>query len=145
MPTSVGLPRSTNSFYNCQISVNHTGSGFKLSYRKEITIELAAVVLVPIRSVGTPSGAYSRISMTPITSAWWLKVSYTLSREYRVVRNRYSRLLFTGEDRLCVNLQVQEQSTIIIRTLHDCPSQMNENLLISNSKLTSDSELIWWR
>ena len=25
------------------------------------------------------------------------------------------------------------------------PSQMNENLLISNSKLTSDSELIWWR
>ena len=29
------------------------------------------------------------------------------------------------------------------RTLHDCPSQMNENLLISNSKLTSDSELIW--
>ena len=33
----------------------------------------------------------------------------------------------------------------IILTLHDCPSQMNENLLISNSKLTSDSELIWWR
>ena len=34
---------------------------------------------------------------------------------------------------------------LFIRTLHDCPSQMNENLLISNSKLTSDSELIWWR
>ena len=33
----------------------------------------------------------------------------------------------------------------IIRTLHDCPSQMNENLLISNNKLTSDSELIWGR
>ena len=33
----------------------------------------------------------------------------------------------------------------VIRTLHDCPSQMNENLLISNSKLTSDSELICWR
>ena len=32
-----------------------------------------------------------------------------------------------------------------IWTLHDCPSQMNENLLISNSKLTSDSELTWWR
>ena len=32
-----------------------------------------------------------------------------------------------------------------IRTLHDCPSQMNENLLISNSKLTSDNELIWLR
>ena len=37
------------------------------------------------------------------------------------------------------------QWSYIIRTLHDCPSQMNENLLISNSKLTSDSELIWWR
>ena len=36
-------------------------------------------------------------------------------------------------------------SSNIMRTLHDCPSQMNENLLISNSKLTSDSELIWWR
>ena len=33
----------------------------------------------------------------------------------------------------------------VIRTLHDCLSQMNENLLISNSKWTSDSELIWWR
>ena len=37
--------------------------------------------------------------------------SYTLSREYRVVRNRYSRLLFTSEDRLCANLHMQEQST----------------------------------
>ena len=31
--------------------------------------------------------------------------SNTLSREYRVVRNRYSRLLFTSEDRLCANLR----------------------------------------
>ena len=31
--------------------------------------------------------------------------------EYRVVRNRNSRLLFTSENRLCVNLHVQEQST----------------------------------
>ena len=38
-------------------------------------------------------------------------ISYTLGREYRVVRNRYSRLLFTSEDRLCANLHVQEQST----------------------------------
>ena len=38
-----------------------------------------------------------------------------------------------------------DRSCLTIRTLHDCPSQMNENLLISNSKLTSDSELIWWR
>ena len=34
---------------------------------------------------------------------------------------------------------------MVIRTLHDWPSQMNEELLISNNKLTSDSELIWWR
>ena len=40
-----------------------------------------------------------------------VKISYTLSREYRVVRSRYSRLLFTSEDRLCANLRVQEQST----------------------------------
>ena len=36
--------------------------------------------------------------------------SYTLSREYRVTRNRYSRLLFTREDRLCTKLHVQGQS-----------------------------------
>ena len=35
--------------------------------------------------------------------------SYTLSREYRVARYRYSRLLFTSEDRLCANLRVQWQ------------------------------------
>ena len=31
--------------------------------------------------------------------------SYMLSREYRVVKNRYSRLLFTSKDRLCANLR----------------------------------------
>ena len=34
--------------------------------------------------------------------------SYTLGREYPVMRNRYSRLLFTSEDRLCANLHVQD-------------------------------------
>ena len=38
-------------------------------------------------------------------------ISYTLGRGYLVMRNRYSRLLFTSEDRLCANLRVQEQST----------------------------------
>ena len=33
---------------------------------------------------------------------------------------------------------------IIIRSLHGCPSQMNENLMISNCKLTINSELIWY-
>ena len=38
-------------------------------------------------------------------------LSYTLGREYRVMRNQYSRLLYTSEDRLCAILRVQEQST----------------------------------
>ena len=38
-------------------------------------------------------------------------ISYTLSREYRVVRYRYSLLVFASEGRLCANLRVQEQST----------------------------------
>ena len=37
--------------------------------------------------------------------------SCTLRREYPAVRNRYSRLLFTSEDRLYANLHVREQST----------------------------------
>ena len=36
--------------------------------------------------------------------------SYALSREYRVAGFRYSRLVFTSEDRLCANLNVQWQS-----------------------------------
>ena len=36
-----------------------------------------------------------------------------ISPEYWVVRNRYSLLLFTSEDRLCANLRVQKQSTIM--------------------------------
>ena len=37
--------------------------------------------------------------------------SYAQSREYWVVSNRYSRLLFTSEDRHCANWHVHEQST----------------------------------
>ena len=40
-------------------------------------------------------------------------VSYTQSRGYRVVRNRYARLLFTSED-----LRVQEQSTNMSSQCH---------------------------
>ena len=39
-------------------------------------------------------------------------ISYTLNCEYRVVRNWYSRLLFTSEDRLCANLRVQDNRRI---------------------------------
>ena len=42
-----------------------------------------------------------------------------LGREYRVMRNRYSRLLFTSEDHLCANLRVQEQSTNMMRDITD--------------------------
>ena len=45
-------------------------------------------------------------SLFTVTHALFF-ISYTLSREYRVVRNRYSRLLFTSEDRLCANLHAQ--------------------------------------
>ena len=48
-------------------------------------------------------------------------LSYTLSHEYRVVRYRYSRLLFTSEDRLCANLRVQEQS-MNITSQWQCPT-----------------------
>ena len=37
--------------------------------------------------------------------------SCTQGREDRVMRNRYSRLLFTSEDRISANLRVREQST----------------------------------
>ena len=47
--------------------------------------------------------------------------SYTLSRDYRVMRYRYSRLLFTSEDRICANLRVQEQSTNMT-SQYQCPT-----------------------
>ena len=36
---------------------------------------------------------------------------YTLQSEYRVVGNRYSRMVFTSKYELCANVRVQEQST----------------------------------
>ena len=38
-----------------------------------------------------------------------IAISYTLSREYRVVESRYSRWLFTNENRIGVDSRVQEQ------------------------------------
>ena len=49
-------------------------------------------------------------SLFTVTHALFL-ISYTLNREYRVAGNRYSRMLFTSEDRFHSNLNVQEQST----------------------------------
>ena len=40
--------------------------------------------------------------------------SYTLNREYRVVRYRYSRLIFTSEDRLCAKLRVQKTDRLTL-------------------------------
>ena len=64
----------------------------------------------------------------------------------------FRRMQVTFGDLLCAQvfnwiyyLGIPSNELYTIRTLHDCPSQMNENLLISKSKLTSDSELIWWR
>ena len=39
-------------------------------------------------------------------------------------------------------LAILRQVGIVIRTLHGCPSQMNENFMLSNSKLTSDHEFL---
>ena len=60
-----------------------------------------------------------------------------------------AHLVEVGWTAFCLGINVLIKSMFlplcfVIRTLHDCPSQMNENLLISISKLTSDSELIWW-
>ena len=53
--------------------------------------------------------SYLQHSKSPLMAKQSVWFSYTLSREYRVARYRYSRLLFTGEDRLCANLHVQWQ------------------------------------
>ena len=63
----------------------------------------------------------------------WIKFSYMLGREYRVMRIRYSQLLFTSEDRLCTNLRVQEQSMKIWR--HNA----------SSSRLRDVTDPLWWR
>ena len=44
-----------------------------------------------------------------------------------------------------IYMNVSTTSKSIIWTPHGCPSQMNENIMISNSKLKNDSELIWSR
>ena len=56
-----------------------------------------------------------------IVSMKYITISYSLSREYRVVRYRYSRLFFTSEYRLCANLRVQEQSTHMTSQC-ECPT-----------------------
>ena len=50
---------------------------------------------------------------------------YTVSREYRVIGDRYSQLLFTSEDRLCTNLHVQEQLTNMTSQCIRVTSQIN--------------------
>ena len=69
-------------------------------------------------------------------------LSYTLSREYQVVRNRYSRLLFTSEDRICANLRVQrtiDEHVVKMPVARVCvTSQINygDVTLISQKKLS---------
>ena len=62
-------------------------------------------VTVPLASFGLVGNIVSFITFGKL--AHNNSISYTLSREYRVARYRYSRLLFTSEDRLCANLRVQ--------------------------------------
>ena len=58
--------------------------------------------------------------------------SYTLGREYRVMRNRYSRLLFTSEDRLCAICACKNNRQI-----------WRHNASISRSRDVTDP--LWWR
>ena len=93
-----GFPQSTPRPTNHRrVSLTH----WKLCF---IFHELRDLILKP---AGPWMDPYFHLSIHCILIVF----SYTLSREYRVVRNRYSRLLFTSEDRFCANLRVQEQST----------------------------------
>ena len=74
----------------------------------------------------------------------WNIVLFWLSKYISQTRAKLTRILTPLDNTWCLNT-LRRRQNILIRTLHDCPSQMNENLLISNSKLTSDSELICWR
>ena len=58
--------------------------------------------------------------------------SYTLGCEYRAMRSRYSRLLFTSEDRLCAIWRLQKQS-------------MNMTSNASVSRLRDVTDQLWWR
>ena len=79
-------------------------------YRSVIRIPFKVTLLAPVPSVGLPQLLWSNRD-----EYWYIDGLvqdcnfYTLIREYRVVRNRYSRLLFTSEGRFCANLRVQEQ------------------------------------
>ena len=56
-----------------------------------------------------------------------------------LVQERRNSIANAVELRLsCINPSIYGPCMIV-------PKKMNENLLISNSKLMSDSELIWWR
>ena len=77
---------------------------FKSFLNKALLLEMRTGTLYGVKLLAD-SGANLHMQTTIIL------ISYTLGREYRVMRNRYSRLLFTSEDRLCANLRVQEQST----------------------------------
>ena len=68
------------------------------------------------------------------------RFSCTLSREYWVVRNRYSRLLFTSEDRLCANLRVQEQSTNMTseKTVPSDNGKMSDRSLFAAERYVQD-------
>ena len=52
----------------------------------------------------------SEIMRMTIATIQRICYSYTFCHEYRLARNRFSRLLFTSEVRLCANLRVQEKS-----------------------------------
>ena len=71
-------------------------------------------------------------SGNPFSYKSMTSISYTLGREYRVMRNRYSRLLFTSEDRLCAICACKNNRWI-----------WRHNASISRSRDVTDQ--LWWR
>ena len=79
-----------------------------------ITMQFMYAIIIPIH----PFTMFTRNTATGAIYSIFIIVQYELYHHYFLhakpripgVRNRYSRLLFTSEDRLCANLRVQEQS-----------------------------------
>ena len=103
---------SSNAFI-CLASFSKTGTSLKCFVPS--TLLNSVLYMIKARPRGFDVNGYAswnkeaRIGVSKTRNN--IKIPHTLSREYQVVRNRYSRLLFTSEDHVCANLRVQGQST----------------------------------
>ena len=79
---------------------------------------------------------------------WQTWYPYMLSRGYRVVKNRYARLLFTSEDRFCANLWVRECHNVSTTRSCDRSTVVITNRIVLFVQLNLKSGHIkpchWW-